>query len=582
MDSNDNLVLVWQATWEDGSDLFYSLYDSRTNSWLLEEQLTQSENVEKQISVRFDGSGQLMIAYALDNVTPETIISEGVTINNVMQYQSTDLHVLHYTPDSDLTVENLALPYRPNPEPGETVLLRASIVNSGDWSIENPTISFFDGDPSAGGVLIDTYTHAGFITAGERIEVDVEWPVPAVVSAPKTIFAVVDPDGLIDERDETNNQATLTTIMPDLKVSSVSSYYYDQETVVPLAVIYNNGKLNAENVLVEFREGAVDGPVIYSEVIPLIEKEDMVAVSTELSVAGWASGTYKYYVTIDSADSILEFDEENNTGVFTLSILPDLVIYAGDISTSIVDETGGSVDVTVRNWGTTGATNVEVSLYEGPDIDLSRTPLHTWTVPSLAVDEVLTLSTTVDHVPNHLFAVIDPSNAVEELDEDNNVGYEQLPVVHGLPVSVAGSSDPNLADIIALESEFDSNTGVFSYAVQAMLFDASILTDTNGLCDISTLIDYTEMQGKIVLVEKSAACDYDVQVNNAASMGAVAVLVYNTSSASDLREVMTGAEVFIPAASLAHQDGLDLLPLAGQEVAIPSDTGAITILDPYQ
>jgi hypothetical protein len=579
-DDFGNLFLIWQDYSQEGSDLFASIYDALTETWKIQDRLTSNIGVEKQFNITFNADNSISIIYAFDNVNVVEKEISGQIYSNVVEYQSTDLHLLQYTPDSDLTISELCLPYRPNPEPGETVLIRADIVNSGDWAVENPSIAFYDGDPANGGLLIDTYNHVGFVSAGETISAEIQWTIPEETSTSKTIYAIVDPNDLVLESDETNNQLILTTILPDLIVSSASSNYYDQHTVVPAAVIYNNGKLAAENVLVEFREGAVDGTVIYSEVIPIIEKEGFVAVSTEISVEGWEKGAYEYYVTIDSGDSILEVDEENNTDNYIIEVLPDLVIYAGDISATL-SETGGPVEVTIRNWGTSDATNIMVSLYEGPDIDLTRTPIYTWNAASLSVDEIVTLSTTIDYLPDHLFAVIDPDNVIEELEEKNNVGYEELPVIHGLPVSVLGSSDPNLADIIAVQSEFDLDSGQFSNAVQAPLFDASVLTDTDGLCDISTLIEFTDMQGKIVLVEESSACEYDVQVNHAASLGAVAVLIYNTPSGGNLREIMTGPEVLIPAAYLANQDGLDLIPVSGQEVVIPSSANAITILDPY-
>ncbi len=574
--------MIWSGIADQGSDLFYSLYDAQTGSWLLAEKLTDSIGVEKQTSASFDSSGQLMIAYALDNYLPETIISDGIEIPNVMQYQSTDLHVLHYTPDSDLTVTDLSLPYRPNPEPGETVLVQANIVNSGDWSVENPSISFYDENPSLGGTLIGTYNHTGFVTAGSSVTADVQWLVPVDTVTSRSIFAIVDPNGLIDERDETNNQASLTTILPDLTVSSVSSYNYDQQKVVPLAVIYNNGKLPAENVLVQFRDGALDGPIVYSEVVPLIEKEGMVAVSTEINVLGWTPGNYQYYVTIDENAEITEMDETNNADYFSIAVMPDLVIYAGDITATLQEGVGGQVDVTVRNWGTFDASNVTVNLYEGPDIDLTKTPLHSWSIPLLAVDGVTTVSTTIDHIPYNLFAVVDPDNIYEEIDESNNVAFEDLPIVHGSNVTVVGNTDPNLEDIIYTSSTFDESTGSFDLPVEANLYDVSQITELPQLCDITLLTEFTDLQGKIALVEKSSLCTFATQVNNAGLLGAVGVLVYNDLAGGNAREVMTGLPVTIPAGFIPRQDGLDLILFNNQMVRIGSKDEAVTILDPYR
>ena len=581
VDNGDNIAILWSGVSNEGSDLYYSLFDSDSQSWLLAERLTESSAVEKQISASFDASGKVLIAYVLDNYFPENIERDGVIYNDVMQYQSTDLHILQYTPDSDLNATNLHLPYRPNPEPGETVLVRADISNVGDWSVENPSISFYDGDPELGGLLIGSYTHTGYVAAGTSVTTEVNWTIPADSTTAHTVFAVVDPGGLINERDETNNRTSLITILPDLSVSSVSSYYYDQGRVIPLAVIYNSGKLSAENVLVEFRDGAVDGPVVYSEIVPLIEKEGMVAVSTEINATSWIPGSYQYFVTVDSLDEIDEVDEANNSDYFAIKVMPDLVIYAGDITATIEEGVGGSVNVTLRNWGTAPGENIIVSLYEGPDIDLTRTPLHTWTVPSLAVDEVTTLSTTIDHIPYHLFAVADPESIIEEIDESNNVSFEELPVVHGGLVNVVGSVDPNLSDIVYVASNFENDTGSFANPVQANLFDTNNIVEDPTLCDISLLGSFTGLQDKIVLIEKTDVCSADVQINNAATLGALAVLIYNNLEGGNVREAMTGPAVSIPSGFLARQDGLDLLSFHEQQVIVASEYEPVTILDPY-
>jgi uncharacterized repeat protein (TIGR01451 family) len=581
-DENENLIVVWQSYSESGSDLYISFFDALSDTWKLQEQLTSSLDVERQFDLSFNNDQTVDIVYLYDNLSIIDKIIGDETYSNIINFESSDLHVLHYTPDSDMTVEDLSLPYRPNPEPGETVVVQAMIVNSGDWSVENPSISFFDGDPASGGILINRYDHLGFVAAGTSVTAEVDWLVPADSTTSHTIYAVVDPDGLIDEKDENNNQESLVTILPDLKVSSVSSYYYDQNTVIPLVVIYNNGKLNAENILVEFREGAVDGPIVYSEVIPILEKENTVAVSTEINVSSWGIGTYKYFVTVDSNNEILEVEEENNSDYFSIAVLPDLVIYAGDIIATLEEEVGGAVNVTLRNWGTTIGENITVNLYEGPEIDLTKTPIQSWTVPTLAVDGVTILSTNIDFIPHHLFAVADPDNMIEEIDKSNNVAFEDLPVVHGSHVTVVGNSDPNLADIIYTPAEFDDNTGSFDLAVEANLYDVSTIVDTPYLCDISMLIDFTDLDGRIALIEKTDLCAYDVQVNNAGSLGAVGVLIFNDETGGNIRETMKGEPVTIPAGFLPHQDGLDLSPYHDQLIRIAPEDEAVTIFDPYR
>jgi hypothetical protein len=231
---------------------------------------------------------------------------------------------------------------------------------------------------------------------------------------------------------ETNNTLTLTTTTPDMAVASVKSYYYDQHNVVPLAVIANNGPVTATNVLVEFRQDAVTGTVQHTDTITELAPYGLQAITTTWDVSGWAEGDHTYYAVVDSGDTIFEVNEDDNAEVFPVKVRSDLVIYSGDVQADLAPDTGGPVTVTVRNWGTADATNVPVTLYEGPVITTGATALYTWTVASLPVDSDgdVQLNTTLDHRPNRLFAIADPGHAITEVTEHNNVALAKFPISH--------------------------------------------------------------------------------------------------------------------------------------------------------
>jgi hypothetical protein len=431
LDDADNLALIWQGMSGAGADLYYALYDADTATWNLESQLTDSNAMEKQISPAFDPSGQLMVAFALDHLTEEDkVISPTLTITEVTAYDHTDLYILHYAPGTDLALTDLSLPeYWNNPWPGDTVDVYATVHNTGDWAVVSPTLSLYDSDPGAGGALIATNpVISGPLAGGASEQVTIRWTVPITPVQPHTLYAVLDPSGLITETDETNNVISLTTTLPDLAVSSVKTYYYNQYDVVPLAVVANNGPITAANILVELREETVTGTVRHSHTITQLTPYDLVAITTTWDVSTWAEGDYTYYAVVDSGETIAEVDEADNSAVFPVKVLPDLVIYAGDVQADLSTAGGGPVTVTARNWGTAGAADVQVTLYEGPVITTGATALYTWTVASLAVDGGTTLNTTLDHRPNRLFAIADPGCVITEVEESNNVALMVQPI----------------------------------------------------------------------------------------------------------------------------------------------------------
>lgn len=431
VDAQDNLMLIWRDYTDAGQDLFYALYDETAGLWSLESQLTDDPALERDFAAAFDPNGQLMVAYALDHLTETVkIISPTLIITGVTEYDYTDLYVLHYTPETDLTVSDLSLPrYFENPWPGDSVDVAITVQNAGAWGVLSPTVALYDGDPALDGTLVATRTIAGPLAGGASADVTIRWTVPVTPVQPHTLYAVVDPDNEIDESNEANNDLTLTTVTPDVAIASVKTYYYDQHNVVPLAVIANNGPVTATNVLVEFRAEAITGTVQHTAVITELAPQGLVAITTTWNVAGWDAGEYTYYAVVDSEDTIYEVNEEDNWDYFPVKVLPDLVIYSGDVQAALT-ESGGPVTVTVRNWGTADAADVPVVLYEGSVITTSATALYTWTVASLPVDSDgdVQLVTTLDHRPNRLFAIADPQQTLAEISRHNNIALLNQPI----------------------------------------------------------------------------------------------------------------------------------------------------------
>ncbi|MCP4540094.1 MAG: hypothetical protein GY832_23395, partial [Chloroflexi bacterium] len=460
LDDEDNLMLIWRDYSDAGQDLFHALYNAESATWSLEAQLTDNEALEKDFTAAFDPNGQLMVAYAQDNlVETNMVISPTLTISDVTTYDSTDLYILHYIPNTDLTITDLSLPeYWDNPWPGDTVNVYATVRNSGDWAVVSPTIALYDGNPTISGTLIATATvTVGPLAGGVSEQVSIQWTVPLTPVQPHTLYAVIDPSDVITETDEVNNVISLTTTLPDVAVSSVKAYYYDQHNIVPLAMVANNGPITATDILVEFREGTVTGTVRHSHTITQLAPYGLTAVTTTWNVSTWGEGDYTYYVVLDSGDTIIEVNETDNWDYFPIKVLPDLVIYSGDVQASLDPVTGGPVTVTVRNWGIADAANVQVALYEGPVITTAATALYTWTVPSLPVDGDVILNTTIDHRPNRLFAIADPSRVITEVEEYNNVALTVQPISVTLRYHNLESVIPSTATV-TLNGNWTTNT----------------------------------------------------------------------------------------------------------------------------
>jgi hypothetical protein len=140
------------------------------------------------------------------------------------------------------------------------------------------------------------------------------------------LTARADPDDVVKERDETNNQARLTwTIVgaekPDLVISDV----YSQQVIVGgdtvlniIATVKNEGRGNA---FVPYKTRLLECPELNGSAI--VENDTTLKPGdTKRMVITWlkAAGSRALTLTVDPADAIKEADETNNRRVFAARV----------------------------------------------------------------------------------------------------------------------------------------------------------------------------------------------------------------------------------------------------------------------
>jgi hypothetical protein len=100
-----------------------------------------------------------------------------------------------------------------DPQPGDTATIYARVQNYSNVDQLGTSVRFFLGDPDNGGQLIenkDGLSEASVdqVNAREPVIAKLEnWIVPESVKNETMIFAVLDPDNLVDEVHENNNKA---------------------------------------------------------------------------------------------------------------------------------------------------------------------------------------------------------------------------------------------------------------------------------------------------------------------------------------------------------------------------------------
>jgi len=173
-------------------------YDPTLGVWSQKRQLTTNDAAERFISGAFSSDGNLFCAYDRNQTVyqdrQELVNGQWVTVQGVPSGGQSDLYYLVYQMGVDLAVavEDVNVD-PPNPAPGTQATITATVRNLGEAPAADAEVAFYDGDPGAGGTLIDSaQTISGALAGGEKAEVVVSWTVPDD-GQPHQIVTVVDP-----------------------------------------------------------------------------------------------------------------------------------------------------------------------------------------------------------------------------------------------------------------------------------------------------------------------------------------------------------------------------------------------------
>lgn len=339
---------------------------------------------------------------------------------------------------SDITFSN------PTPTVGETITVTASIHNSGLAQADSVLIRFFDGNPDAGGILIGDTTIAS-ITPYSSSPASINWTIPD--ASTHKIYATIYPLNLIDELNETDNEAfrNLTSAtLPDLSISSADIKFsplslMPNETVTISATVRNNGETGANNISVDLYDGdpAAGGRLIGNATFPAISGGGSAVFNL---TTNFAAGDHELYVIADKTNLIHESNEANNIAIVGLTVgngWLDLTVKSEEMTfTPPLPKEGDMIDITadIRNEGEAAADNVLVRFYlEDPDAGGTQiAPATVISIPHIAARGMMKViqpwNSTGHEGSNNIFVLVDPLNTILEIKESNNKTFRTIQV----------------------------------------------------------------------------------------------------------------------------------------------------------
>ena len=342
----------------DGEVLHYSTY-------------LGGENTDEILASALGARGELFLA-------GRTGSSEFPTTQNAFDRSEnggSDAFVLGFIlggPDLAIAPEDLRLSPLPPVTDGTAVIVNVTVRNVGDAASGLTTVRFYDGIPPAAQIGTDQPLRALPVNGGATVSVG--WT--ASPAGWHEVCAVVDPDDVIPETDETNNTACVTVYVlpmetrPDYVPVSPQPGATTRAGLsrpVPLSVSVENlgnATATAPATLAFYNASTPLTPFATFPMPPLAPSE-----TSSSFTASWtspvASGTVQVVVDVDYASDLLEWNETNNRFTWTIDVVAGpvtslavgapnytaAVAYvrsATPLSLSVLDESGAGIDSTLH------------------------------------------------------------------------------------------------------------------------------------------------------------------------------------------------------------------------------------------
>jgi hypothetical protein len=322
-----NVVALWQEMNQYGSDAHYRVFDPASNTWGLDSLLSQDPDLERSFASAWDAMGNLVLAYDNVQVTKQskTVELEGgetVTVDGVPQPGRVDLLLAKRALVKDLAFATDSLTASGTDFlPGDAITLKARVKNSGNVAVQDVAVAFYNGDPVAGGSLIQTVTVSGWLKAADEAEVTANWTIPTPAIA-RTIYVRVDPAGGVTESDEANNTLSLPLNGVNLQLEYVSGSVLRDGSARVVARVKNLSAPESPVTLLRLQQQ--DATTTLAEVnVSQLAPGDSVEIPLDLPAGSQPEGSLAYQLTVDAEALSGDIDPTNNEVRFSLNLWID-------------------------------------------------------------------------------------------------------------------------------------------------------------------------------------------------------------------------------------------------------------------
>lgn len=415
-----NIAAVFAAQAEQ-RDLYLSFYDQAHNLWGLPTRLTNDRASEGYLAPAIDSTGRLVMAYAATAINTEVhaAISSSGTISYTMPVEGqTDLMVLAHTFGKNVSLTDLNISDE-HPAPGATVVLSATLKNTGDQALDGTTVNFYDGDPSAGGALIGSAQWPTPLVAGATATLTTTYNVPTTGGA-RLLYAVADPAGTVTESDESDNKASRAAFGPDLEIAAAKVDYWGDRNVGLITQIRNHGTVASPATTLRFYQDTITGTLVTSDNVPALLAGQAITLTTPWNYGSLGAGTHRLVAIVNLSD-FQEIFSDNNSRDLKLDNRADLMVSSAYLWTTSRTEPTVAITTTVFNTGPVEAHDVTVGFYRDERLDY-RSLIFTRTLTLMPAGGAIQVNGTASGpLPCGVYVVVDPEQRLNEVSREDNL-----------------------------------------------------------------------------------------------------------------------------------------------------------------
>jgi alpha-tubulin suppressor-like RCC1 family protein len=295
------------------SDLFVTFFDPVLKVWGQPKQMSFDAETEMRPSLAFLGNETLVAVYNRKAVLNADGTPSGAAL--------TDLYLLTHTMGNDLALEEGSLTVDPETAaPGEEVTLSVNALNMGDQAGRDIPVTFYNGDPAAGGIALGSVTIGGIFKPGDSETVTLPWTIPAG-SAPVKVYAVIDPSGVTDSVNRANNMTSIVLGMPDLELSGIEWQRRSNTQISVTVTVTNNGGTSSGATTLKLRSDSAGGALIASLPVKALARFESIGLNYLWEVSALQQ-PYTLFAVVNEGDDFIEANKLNNSATEVISATP--------------------------------------------------------------------------------------------------------------------------------------------------------------------------------------------------------------------------------------------------------------------